>query len=88
MQRVGTNWGLMLSLIRMTVLLDEAVSRLRSLPLERQDDLGEIILALVVDDESEFRLDEKQENEVRRRLSNPEPAISIDSAQTFFEPLI
>lgn len=69
----------------MTDLLDQAVNRLRSLPLERQDDLGELILALVVDDELEVQLDEKQEKEVRRRLANPQPAISIESAQSFIE---
>ena len=72
----------------MTALLDEAVNRLRSLPIERQDDLSEIILALVVHDESEFQLDAKQEKEVCRRLANPQRVISIESAQDFLQQFI
>ena len=72
----------------MITLIDRAMNRVKLLPVERQDDLGEIILSLVEQDESEFQLDADQEREIRRRLANPEPAVSSEAAQHFFQRLI
>jgi len=61
----------MLHLNSMTRTLDQALRRVKTLPQERQDDLGEIILTLVEQDASEFELNDEQMREVKRRLTNP-----------------
>jgi hypothetical protein len=68
----------------MKTLLDQAISRAKTLSVERQDDLGEIILTLVEQDSSELQLNDEQVMEIERRLANPETPIPFESVLNQF----
>jgi hypothetical protein len=72
----------------MTKLLEQAVRRAKSLPDLRQDEVGEIILSLVEQDESEFQLAAEQVAEIRRRMASPEPVVSDMDARAFLKNLL
>ena len=71
----------------MSRLLDQAVAQVRTLPEERQDELGEVLLSLAEHERGEPRLSPAQVAEVRRRLANPEPSVSEADADAFFARL-
>jgi len=71
----------------MTKLLERAIAKAKSLPENRQDEVGEIILALVEQDESSVRLSDAQKAEVRRRIAVPDPFVPDDEMQAFFRKL-
>ncbi len=68
----------------MKTLFDQAISRAKTLSVERQDDLGEIILTLVEQDSSELQLNGEQVMEIERRLANPETPIPFESVLNQF----
>lgn len=68
----------------MKTLFDQAMSRAKTLSVERQDDLGEIILTLVEQDSSELQLNDEQVMEIERRLVNPETPIPFESVLNQF----
>jgi hypothetical protein len=72
----------------MTRTLDQALRRMKALPQERQDDLGEIILTLVEQDRSDFELSDAQVQEVKRRLANPGALVPFEAvlARLDFKP--
>lgn len=71
----------------MTRLLEQAIAKAKDLPESRQDEVGEILLALVEQDESSVRLSETQRAEVRRRIAMSEPFIPDQEMQAFFRKL-
>lgn len=71
----------------MTDLLERAVQRAKALPDYRQDEVGEILLALVEQDSSGLHLSESQQTEVRRRLAHPESPVPADEMKAFFRTL-
>jgi hypothetical protein len=68
-------------------LLDQAVARVRTLPEERQNELGELLLSLAEAEGNEPRLSPVQAAEVRRRLASAEPPLSEAEADAFFARL-
>lgn len=56
----------------MTVLLDEAIQKIRALPRDEQDMLADVILEYT-DKDSGVQLSPAQIEEIRRRLADPEP---------------
>ena len=71
----------------MTKILERAFERAKTLPSDRQDEVGEILLGLVDQDQSEYRLTPGQEAEVRRRLASPEPLVPAHEMKAFFRNL-
>lgn len=72
----------------MTKLLQKAFERARTLPDERQDQVGEIVMALIEQETSSSRLSSSQIEELKRRLASPEPVVSDRTAREFFEKLL
>ena len=62
----------------MTTLLDKAISRLRALSPDRQDEAAELVLTLIDEDPESVQLSEAQATEVHRRLGTSEPTVSYD----------
>lgn len=71
----------------MTTLLERAIAKAKGLPENRQDEVGEILLALIEQDESSVRLSSAQQAEVRRRLSTPARFVPDQEMQAFFRKL-
>jgi len=71
----------------MTELLQKAFERAKTLSAERQDQVGEIVLALVEQEKSSLRLSSSQLDELRRRLAHPEPAVTVEEARDVFSQL-
>lgn len=71
----------------MTKLLESAIEKARSLPNDRQDELGEMVLAAVEQEQSALRLNSEQQSEVRRRLANQEPLVPEADMELFFRKL-
>ena len=72
----------------MTQLFDQAVARAKALPEQRQNEIGEMLLALMEQEHSSLRLSPKQQAEVRRRLANPDALVPEDEMQEFFRKLV
>lgn len=68
----------------MTKILERVYERAKSLSTDRQDEVGEILLALVEQDASQLDLTPEQQEEVRRRLKNSEPLIPENDMKAFF----
>jgi hypothetical protein len=68
----------------MTKILERAYERAKTLSTDRQDEVGEILLSLVEQDASQLRLSPAQQDEVRRRLANPEPLVPEHEMKVFF----
>ena len=62
----------------MSKLLERAFKKAKTLPDDRQDQLGAMILDVVEQDQSSAHLTADQREEVRRRLADPQPAIASD----------
>jgi hypothetical protein len=71
----------------MTKLLERAIQKAKTLPDHRQDEVGEILMAIVEQDNSSLRLTETQQAEVRRRLANPESLVPELEMNAFFRKL-
>ena len=71
----------------MTKILERAYEKAKTLSANRQDEVGEILLTLVEQDAAELRLSREQEDEVRRRLANPEPLVPEHEMEAFFRHL-
>jgi hypothetical protein len=71
----------------MTELLERAIAKAKGLPENRQDEVGEILLALVEQDESSVRLSEAQQAEVRRRIATSDSFVPDHEMQAFFRKL-
>ena len=62
----------------MSKILEQALERARTLPGSRQDEIGEMILDVVDQDQSDMRLTAAQQEEVRRRMGEPRPVFATD----------
>ena len=71
----------------MTKLLEHAFEKAKTLPADRQDEIGEMLLELVEQDNSGLRLSQAQEAEVRRRLASPQSLVTSDEMEAFFRKL-
>lgn len=71
----------------MTTLLERAIAKAKSLSESRQDEVGEILLAIVEQDGSSVQLSEAQQAEVRRRIATPEPFVPDEDMKAFFRKL-
>ena len=60
----------------MSKLLERAFKKAKTLPDDRQDQLGAMILDVVEQDQSNVNLNADQQDEVRRRLADPDPAFA------------
>ncbi len=71
----------------MTELLQNAIEKAKSLPNNRQDEVGQMLLAMMEQDSSELRLSESQQAEVRRRLAMPLDLVPEAEMNAFFRNL-
>jgi hypothetical protein len=71
----------------MTKLLEKAFEQAKRLPRERQNEVGEMILSLVEQDESDARLSPAQATEVERILAEPEEIVPDHEVKAFFRKL-
>ena len=69
----------------MTKLLERAIEKAKTLPSHRQDEVGEMVLAIVEQDSSSLRLSKDQEDEVRRRMATrPQVLVPDAEMESFF----
>ncbi len=68
----------------MTKTLEQAIEKTRTLPSNRQDEIGEMMLAIFEQDTSGLRLSPDQQAEVRRRLAAPRPLVPEAEMEAFF----
>ena len=62
----------------MTKILDNAIEQAKTLTESRQNQLGEMILDIVAQDHSDEQLTPNQQEEVRRRLCDPNPKFATE----------
>jgi hypothetical protein len=72
---------------RMTTILDRAFAKAKTLSKQRQNEIGEMMLAVVAQDTSGQRLSKVQAAEMRRRLAAPVKFLTERQAATFFNKL-
>ena len=71
----------------MTTLLEQAFEAAKTLSEDRQDEVGEVLIRLVEQENSDFRLSPAQEAEVRRRIDLAEPMVPEHEAKAFLRKL-
>ena len=71
----------------MNQLLERAFQKAQSLPDHRQNEVGEMLLALVEQDSSSLHLSDEQQAEVRRRLALSEASVPVAEMNAFFRKL-
>lgn len=71
----------------MTELLQNAFEKAKTLSSNRQDEVGQMLLAMMEQDSSELRLSELQQAEVRRRLALPLDFVPEAEMNAFFRNL-
>lgn len=71
----------------MSKLLEQAVERLRALPDRRQDQIGQWLLDMAEQDESDVYLTSEQVAEGKRRMKRAEPPLSKAEEAAFFRKL-
>lgn len=71
----------------MTELLQNAIEKAKTLSSNRQDEVGQMLLAMMEQDSSELRLSELQQAEVRRRLALPLDFVPEAEMNAFFRNL-
>jgi hypothetical protein len=72
----------------MTNLLQNAIDKAKTLPNHRQDEVGEMILAMMEQDNSELRLSESQQAEIRNRLAKPLDLVPDVEMNALFRKLV
>jgi len=69
----------------MSKILEKALQRAKTLPDNRQDEIGEMILSVVDQDESTMQLTPSQQEEVKRRMAEPNPIVATnEQIEAFF----
>jgi hypothetical protein len=71
----------------MNQLLERAFQLAQTLPDDRQNEVGEMLLALAEQDQSRLQLSQSQQAEVRRRLAHSEDAIPVLEMNALFRKL-
>jgi hypothetical protein len=72
----------------MTNLLQNAIDKAKTLPSHRQDEVGEMILAMMEQDNSELSLSESQQAEIRNRLAKPLDLVREVEMNALFRKLV
>jgi hypothetical protein len=72
----------------MNQLLERAFQQAQTLPDDRQNEVGEMLLALVEQDQSRLHLTKAQQAEVRRRLTLSEDSVPVAEMKAFFRKLV
>ena len=72
----------------MTTILERGIKAAKSLPIHRQDEVGEILLAIAEQEASSLRLSsEQQAEEVRRRMASPPKLVPEAEMDAFFHKI-
>ena len=71
----------------MTEILEIAIAKAKDLPLGRQDEVGQMVLAMIEQDRSELSLSKAQQEEVRRRIKGPTDWVPEAEMNDFFRKL-
>ena len=71
----------------MTTLLERGIEKAKSLPTHRQDEVGEILLAIAEQEVSSLHLSAEQQAEVRRRMASPSNLVPEAEMEAFFQKL-
>jgi hypothetical protein len=72
----------------MISLLQSAIDKAKTLPSHRQDEVGEMIMAMMEQDESHLGLSESQQAEIRNRLAKPLEMVPESEMNAFFRKLV
>ncbi len=72
----------------MNQLLERAFQQTQTLPDDRQNEVGEMLLALVEQEKSLLQLTQLQQAEVRRRMELPKGNVPIAEMKAFFRKLV
>ncbi len=68
-------------------LLEDAITRLKALPLERQHEAAALLLEFLEEDGTDVYLTSDQVEEINRRLSDSEPFADDDEVRTTYDRL-
>lgn len=70
----------------MSKILDKALERAKTLLSDdRQDEIGEMIDAVIDQEQSDLQLSPSQQEELRRRMADPDPVFATDDqVEAFF----
>ena len=71
----------------MTQLFEQAVAKAKALSDQRQNEVGEMLLALMEQEHSSLRLSTEQQSEVRRRLASSDGLVPESEMRDFFRKL-
>lgn len=71
----------------MSKLLDKAFDKIRTLPDDRQNQIGAWLIDVVDQDHSDVQLTPAQQKEVRHRIADPEQPLSEDETEAFFNKI-
>jgi hypothetical protein len=71
----------------LTSLLQTAIDKAKTLPNHRQDEVGEMILAVMQQDSSQLGLSDAQQEEIRNRLARPLDLVPEAEMDAFFRNL-
>jgi hypothetical protein len=68
-------------------LLEDAITRLKALPLERQHEAAALLLEFLEEDRTDVYLTSDQVEEINRRLSDSEPFADDDEVRATYDRL-
>jgi hypothetical protein len=71
----------------MNSILQSAFEKAKTLPDNRQDEVGQMLLDMMEQDQSELHLSSEQQAEVRRRLATPMTFVPEAEMNAFFRKL-
>jgi hypothetical protein len=72
----------------MNSILQNAFEKAKTLPDNRQDEVGQMLLDMMEQDQSELHLSGEQQAEVRRRLAMPMTFVPEAEMNAFFRKLV
>jgi hypothetical protein len=72
----------------MSDVLDQAVAKAKTLSLSRQDEMGAMLLDMVEQETSSFRLTEEQQAEVNRRLGGKTDFVPAEEMDAFIRTMM
>jgi hypothetical protein len=71
----------------MDKLLEDAITRLKSLPLDRQHEAAALLLEFLDEDDDNVHLTPEQVEEIERRLSDAEPFATSEEVRRTYDRL-
>jgi hypothetical protein len=72
----------------MNSILQNAFEKAKTLPDNRQDEVGQMLLDMMDQDQSELHLSNEQQAELRRRLATPMKFVPEAEINAFFRKLV